>query len=118
MKRTPLRKISERQKEKNIEKTSRTKKLHEFFLTIWDGKENEDGDCICYETGKILRRASFKGNSCTYHHILEKNIYPEYEFKEWNIVILHPEIHAQVHADIDRCPKIKELTEQLKKKYL
>lgn len=88
--------------------------LHSFFKEVWDKREDEQGSCYCYETNVELKGYLFRSNTCCYHHILSKNKYPEYAFEEWNIVILHPEVHSQLEIDIDKCPKTKLLTEKIK----
>lgn len=90
--------------------------MDEFFKSIWDKREDENGSCYCFETGRELP-VSFRNNRCCYHHVLAKSPYPEFKFKEWNIVILDPEIHTRVEGNIDLCPKVKTLTEKLKKEY-
>lgn len=91
-----------------------TEKLHSFFKEVWDKREDETGSCYCYETGRELPGFIFRSNSTCYHHVLPKNKYPEFAFEEWNIVILHPKVHMQVESNLDKCPKVKELTKKLK----
>lgn len=108
---------SAKQKIKDIEKRERTKKLHEWFLELFDKHclEDENGKyVICFESGKKLYEKYYKYNTSIYHHILEKNRYLEYEFEEWNIVFLSPEIHDQVHVNIDKTPKVKEKTNEIR----
>jgi hypothetical protein len=108
---------SAKQKIKDVEKRERTKKLHEWFLELFDKHclEDENGKyVICFESGKKLYEKYYKYNTSIYHHILEKNKYLEYEFEEWNIVFLSPEIHDQVHKNIDKTPKVKEKTNELR----
>lgn len=115
----PLRKVSEKQKEKKIIKTDDTKKLHEWFLQIWDKTENSNGYCFCFETGKPMHRSIYRNNSCCYHHPLEKSNpkYKQFRMEEWNILIVLPEIHNQIHSDIDKTPRVKNYTTQLKEKF-
>ena len=108
---------SAKQKIKDVEKRERTKKLHEWFLELFDKHclEDENGKyVICFESGKKLYEKYYKYNTSIYHHILEKNRYLEYEFEEWNIVFLSPEIHDQVHVNIDKTPKVKEKTNEIR----
>ena len=108
---------SAKQKIKDVEKKNRTIKLHEWFLELFDKHclEDENGKyVICFESGKKLYEKYYKYNTSIYHHILEKNRYLEYEFEEWNIVFLSPEIHDQVHVNIDKTPKVKEKTNELR----
>lgn len=108
---------SAKQKIKEIEKKERTKKLHNWFLELFDKHclEDENGKyVICFESGKKLYEKYYKYNTSIYHHILEKNKYLEYEFEEWNIVFLSPEMHNQVHTNIEKTPKVKEKTNELR----
>lgn len=91
--------------------------MHDFFRNVWDSREDENGDCYCYETGQQLPGYIYRSNTCCYHHILPKGKYPEYSLDEQNIVILHPDVHTQVESNIDKCPRVKELTDKIKRKY-
>jgi len=90
--------------------------MDEFFKTVWDQREDENGNCVCYETGRELP-FSYRQNRCCYHHVLPKSVYPKYKFERWNIVILHPDVHTKVEGNLDLCPKVKQLTLKLKEKY-
>lgn len=115
----PLKKISEKGIEKKKLKTEKTKILHQFFLDLWDERSDKDGNIRCFETDILMSHTVYKYNSCCYHHILEKSNpkYKQYALEKWNIVIILPDIHNQVHSNIELTPKVKKLTEQLKKKY-
>lgn len=107
---------SAKQKIKEIEKKERTKKLHNWFLELFDKHclEDENGKyVICFETGKKLYEQYYKFNTSIYHHALEKSKFPEFEFEEWNIIFLSPEVHNQVHTDINKTPKVKQKTLEL-----
>lgn len=107
---------SAKQKVKDIEKRERTKKLHEWFLELFDKHCLQDGFgkyVICFETGKKLYEQYYKFNTSIYHHALEKSKFREFEFEEWNIIFLSPEVHDQVHADINKTPKVKQKTLEL-----
>ncbi len=112
-----INKFSEKGKIKKEEKTLNTKKLHEWFQELWDKTENASGYCTCYETGIEMHRCFFRNDTCCYHHVLEKAKYPQFAFSEWNVVIVLPVVHKQVHDNIDKTPRIKILTEELKLKY-
>ena len=90
--------------------------MYKVFLRLWDNQVDELGHVYCYETNKVMD-GRYRENTCVYHHILEKSKYPEYALEEWNIVIVHPDTHAQIHSNIYKCPKIKKLTEKLKEEY-
>ena len=98
------------------DKQAAAQRMHNFFKRLWDQREDESGNCYCFETGRLLP-FSYRQNTCCYYHVLPKNRYPEYALEDWNIVILHPEIHEKVEKDIDLCPKVKVLTQKLKEKY-
>ena len=107
---------SAKQKIKDVEKRERTKKLHEWFLELFDKHCLQDGFgkyVICFETGKKLYEQYYKFNTSIYHHVLEKSKFREFEFEEWNIIFLSPEVHDQVHADINKTPKVKQKTLEL-----
>lgn len=52
------------------------------------------------------------------HHLLLKSVLPEYEDKDWNIMILTEEEHQLAHSNIDKVPEVKRRTEELKQKHL
>ncbi len=110
-----MRKISEKQKNRNKDKAEKTKQLHALFREIWDEREDEVGNCYCYESGRALPGYVFRGNTCCYDHVLEKNkaAYPQYAMVKKNIIIVHPDVHQQKGKDIDKCPKIKEYRDYL-----
>jgi len=123
-----INKVSTKQKVKLEEKKEQSQKRRELFLEIWDEREIEevryDGTktgkfyCLDFETGIKLYRIPFRENTCCYHHILEKSKYPEYDLCKWNVVIISPFNHDQVHTNIDKTPKIKAKTEELLNKHL
>jgi len=88
----------------------------DFFRVIWDSRAvdgwNED-----FETGKPLS-TYYRDNPACFHHLLTKQKYPELAFVPENIVILHPDTHAQVHTDISKTPKIQAETQQILDKYI
>lgn len=128
LKKSPLRKISERGLIKKEEKKIQAEKRRQMFLEIWDEREIEEirydgiktGKFYCedFETGIRLYRIPFRENTCCYHHILEKSKYPEYDLCKWNIVIISPFNHDQVHTNIDKTPKVKAKTEELYQKHI
>ncbi len=100
------------------DKQLKAQEMHAFFKRVWDKSEDENGSCYCYETRRELSYKHFRQNTCCYHHILPKNRYPEYALEEWNIVILHPDVHEQVEKDISKCPRVEKLTKETEWKYL
>lgn len=100
---------SAKQKIKDIEKKERTKKLHEWFLELFDKRSEKDSFgkyVICFESGKKLYEQYYKYNTCCYSHYFPKSKYPELAFEEWNLEIVEPEIHAKWEINKDKCPKM------------
>lgn len=91
------------------------KEIHQLFKEIWDEREDEQGNCYCFETGRTLYGTSYRNNSCCYDHVLEQGVtkYPQYTKTKKNIIIVHPDVHFTRHQDIDKTPKIKEYREFL-----
>lgn len=110
-------KITERQKEKNIIKKETTKKLHQFFLDLWDERADRNGCVRCFETDIYMSYTIYKENSICYSHQLPKSKYPEYALDKNNILIVLPNVHANWEASQESCPKMLEYTKKLKKKY-
>ena len=103
-----LKKISAKGKEKKELKKELVQNDASFYLSIWLHRPH-----FCYETGQPLG----KMNLCMFHHILPKQSYPKFRHCEWNIVLLHPDVHNQVETDCSKCPKVYELTKKLKNEY-
>jgi len=99
---TPLRykkkaisKYSAKGLEKKKAKTENTKKLHSWFLEVWDAKEKlNNGFIYCQECGGRLKREIYRENICCYSHILPKSKYKNLAMMDWNIFIVHPDCHA------------------------
>lgn len=89
---------------------TRAEKMHKWFREIWDEREDEEGFCFCFETGRRLDPKYYRSNTACYDHVLEqgKTKFPQYAFLKKNIVILHPDIHTLRHSNIDKTPKVKE----------
>lgn len=117
--RKPIKKISDKKKIERVQEKIDSKKMHEWFLQVWDKTEDADGYCYCFETRTKMHRNQYRNNSCCYHHVLEKGSekYEKYKLEEWNLAIILPDVHNQVHSNIDKTPRIKILTEELKSKY-
>lgn len=115
LRKTRIRPISDKQREKNREKAEETQRLHQWMREIWDEREDEAGYCYCFETGQPLHGSVFRSNTCCYDHVLEKNdrAYPQYKFVKKNIVIVHPDVHTRKGQNIDETPRIKAYREQL-----
>ena len=110
-----MRKVSSKQKERNKKKAEETALMHRWFKEIWDEREDEVGNCYCFETGQVLPGYLFRSNTCCYDHVLDKSpsSYPEYTMVKKNIIIVHPEVHQQKGKNIEKCPKIKAYRDYL-----
>lgn len=86
-----------------------TIKQFEMFDELWKERSH-----YCYETNQFL---GYEPLSTMFHHCLFKSKYPEYALIKENIVLLHPDVHAQVHVDSSKTPKVREYTQKLKEKY-
>lgn len=77
---------------------------------IWQEREH-----VCHETGEKLYGEPLKSY---FHHVLEKEMYPQFRYEKWNMVLVSVATHYQIHNDITFCPRIKALKEQLLKEKL
>lgn len=102
-----MRKVSRIQAERNKLKKQDKEKMWNVFLEVWRNREHK-----CSETGERLNGEPL---SVYFHHVLEKEIWPQFQFEKWNIVLVSWQTHDQVHKDLDKCPKIKQYRELLKK---
>lgn len=103
-----LKKISDKGKVRKELKKELFQNDAAFYLKVWESRPH-----VCFETKKPLG----KMNLCMFHHVLPKARYPEYRHCDWNIVLLHPDVHNQVETNIDFTPKVKVLTEELTRKH-
>jgi hypothetical protein len=82
----------------------------EFMAEIWQERPHID-----FETGEKLYGEPLKSY---FHHVLEKEQYPQFRYEKWNIVLVSVNTHSQCHTNMDFCPKIKEYREKLIKEKL
>ena len=108
-----MKRVSDKQRERNKGKAGTTRLLHALFREIWDEREDFEGACYCFETGVRLDGVRYRGNTCCYDHVLEKSKYPEYAMLRSNIVILHPDVHTRKGVNIDKLPKLKAYRDKL-----
>lgn len=108
-----MRKVSEKQKERNQGKAESASLLHALFREVWDEREDEEGACYCFESNQRLDGFRYRGNTCVYDHVLEKSKFPQYRMLKKNIIIVHPDIHQKKGRNIDNVPKIKKYREHL-----
>ena len=79
-----------------------------LFLSIWKKRRH-----VSEISGEVIPSPS----SMHFHHILEKNKYPEAMYDEENVILLSSVEHANVHLDMYRYEEINEKRNQLIKKY-
>lgn len=91
-------------------RASKWKEDVEFYQGIWDRRPLK----TCEVTGKWLGKEPL---STFFHHVLSKNKFPQYRWCEWNIMLLHPDVHLQAERDLDKVPKVRERTEELLQKH-
>lgn len=113
----PIRKISEKQKEKNLEDKERTRLLHKWFWELFDEKKDKDGYVYCFETGTPMHESMYKLNSCIYSHCYPKSSHPQYAMKEWNVLLVLPNIHHQWEVYPEKCPKMWNYMKKIKEKF-
>lgn len=113
-----MKKISKKQAERNKTKSEDALRLHELFREIWDEREDESGYCYCYETNVPLYGPLYRSNTACYHHLLPKSKYPELAYDKRNIVILHPDIHANIENKVDGYPKVRMKEELVREELL
>ena len=98
---------------KNKENRNKKRELHkadvEFYLSIWKNAKRR-----CYVTEKYLGNEPL---TTYFHHVLPKSRFPEYRYCEWNIILVTPEVHAQIEMNIDMVPTVKELTMELMERH-
>lgn len=105
---SPIRKVSKKRRQRLGEQKVEQQKDWAFFLEIWDEREH-----ICFESGQPIY-----GEPLTlyFHHVLEKELYPQYRYKKWNIVLVTWAVHDNVHRLAKLCPNIQAYREKLIKK--
>lgn len=111
MKKSPLKKISDRRRQKqNVDKRD-SEIMKNFFMAHWQSLRSEQRKC--FESGEKI----YDPRMYTFHHVLPKEIFPQYQYSTWNIVLLTWQKHDQVRKDIDLLPKVKALYEELLQKH-
>lgn len=118
LRRTPLNRGSSSLKRGSFNKNRTpedTAKMNQFFLDLWDERQDADGNCYCFETDRRMPRSVYREITACYDHVLEKNqnAYPQYAYVKRNIIIVLPSVHAQKGMMLDHVPKIKAYREEL-----
>jgi hypothetical protein len=105
----PLRRVSDKQYGKFNGMREQSRMDHEFFTEIW-----EERDGICDVTGEFLGEAL----STMFHHLLPKAKYPQFRYCKWNILLVKPDIHAQIEIDISKVPVAAERLKSVVNSYM
>lgn len=108
--RKPIKKVSDKGKIKMKEKKNFTELDKLFYQRLWESPEEEYQNHYCYECGKGLSEPLI----LYFHHLIYKEHYPQFRYLVKNIAIICGDCHTQTHRDIDKTPKLKELTNNLK----
>ncbi len=110
--RSPLPKISKklmREVKEIVGKIEQGNPMWEFFLSIWKKKEHKSE-----VSGEWLGNEAL---SIFFHHILEKEKYPDIKYEEDNIILLTWEEHDSVEADMYKYEEINKRRVKLLEKY-
>lgn len=109
--RTPLPKIARRipreVPSENEQKEGKT--MQEFFLSIWNKRPHRSEI-----SGEWLGNEAL---SVFFHHIFEKNKYPQFKYDEDNIVLVTLTEHDNVGMNMYKYEEINKRRELLKIKY-
>lgn len=96
-------------KDQDGSKEEREKDLA-FYQEIWDERPH-----YCYETGQWLGNEPL---TVFFHHLLEKEMYPELRYEKENVVLVSWRTHDQIGLfGLSLTPKVKALTEEVKLKF-
>lgn len=82
-----------------------------FFASVWESLRKEQRRC--FESAELI----YEPRTYNFHHVLPKELYPQYKYSTWNIVLLTWQKHDQVNKDIDLVPKVKARYEELLQKH-
>lgn len=108
MQHKPRKAISKRSAKKKEEPKKNTFERDQFFLSIWNKRSH-----VSEISGEPLGQIS----SIYFHHILEKEIYPELEFDKANIILVNWIEHDNLHKNMFKYEKVNNIREKLIKKY-
>lgn len=106
LKKTPLRKVSKAQVEKNVFKRERTKDIHSVMFEYWNEVPH-----ICMACDRYLGE---EFSTAYVDHLLEKSIYPQFAKDKRNFFMVCLEDHAFKGNGFPK-PKHKEAIEKAKK---
>lgn len=88
---------------------SSIQEMQEFFMGVWIKRRH-----VSEVSGeKLLSPPS----SAYFHHILEKEKYPQASLDEENIILLTPDEHTDTHNNMYKFEKINNQRDYLREKY-
>lgn len=102
----PFKRNSTQWAAKHKELSEQKHRDHEFFMEVW-----EERGGICEVTGLFLGEPL----ATMFHHLLPKSRYPEYRYCKWNIMLVAPDVHAQIEVDIAKVPVADQRLRELKR---
>ena len=104
-----MKKITEKQKQKEKERKAFNAMLLSTFMDIWHERDHNS---------EISRRWLGKEPlTVFFHHILPKSKYPDAAFDKDNIILVTFEEHQKVEQDPNLYEEVNNRREQLMKKY-
>lgn len=109
--RKPIKKVSNRSIVKKEIKKQTVDTDFLFYLYLWNNCLLDYHNHYCYECGKGLSQPLLN----QFHHLLYKASYPDCRYWIENICILCGDCHNRHHNNTDKTPKVKQLTETIKK---
>lgn len=78
-----------------------------FYVEHWQSCPHK-----CEECGKKLGNVPL---NIFFHHALPKRLFPQFRHTHENIIIVCADDHMQAETDINKTPKIKKRTEEIRK---
>ena len=106
----PIAKVSDKGKIKREAKKDLIEQDKLFYMEIWAASDER-----CYECRKKL---SNPPSMLYFHHAMPKRLFPNLRHVHENVILLCPDHHQQVEVNIDKTPRTKALTEDIRKKLL
>jgi hypothetical protein len=115
--RKPLPKFSRRALARDPTEKKRIITEHnDFFIKIWNILR--DYQRVCYETGERLYPDPDGFPYTSYfHHVLSKEVWPQFQFSAWNIILVSLATHSQCETSVRLCPKIYALTQDFQSRW-
>lgn len=82
--------------------------MKELFLEIWNEREHYSELSQKYLGEEPL--------TTFFHHVLEKELYPEVKYEKWNIILVRFEEHQDIHNS-RYAEKYKRILNRTKERY-